>query len=611
MAAQKENKNIFAKLLKLLYILVIVFVCLISLFLIYYIVDSQLHSNDENYKPGLSIYTIVSPSMTPVIQVYDVVVNVKTSSPKDIQIGDIITYKSVAATSEGMTITHRVVNIDQLPDGTYEFMTQGDNNSEPDSTYVTYDQVIGKEILIIPYLGKLQFLIATQKGWLFLLLIPIGIYLIRELFKLVDLFGLRKKVNRIVGTTEESSITRRIEETNERKEKIRNELKVKESIKDSRVKNQKEPVSFLEEYNETTVSVANNRYIKPAATIKPVEPVEQLEIPKKKEVPKVEVLELEPVVEKETKTKTTTTKVKVEKEKKEEKVVLPKPKSIEIEDEYEILDTDDLTSKIKEYDNKIEKLDKMIKDMESISKENKTYKQEEKPFVEADNYLKGSRIKVSKVEETKNQKRQVTPRKNKTDKKTVDNSNIKIELKPVVTNIKNDRLKIERPVSEDISTIRAKEIQKERVKTEKVQIEQKPIRVSVEPVPVKVEKKVTIKEQPVQPIQKTQLNIQYPIIEDNKDEINIKIQPEKVQIKEIQPVVEEIKVEKKQATRKNKKLNLNPNKVKVINRGLKKKKLNLNPKNVTKVNRDTRKKKQKRPVSPLPKEPFISIKKIK
>ncbi len=156
MAESKSKKNIFQILLKLLSTIVIAFVCLITFFLLYYIVTSQLHAKDENYRPGISIYTIVSPSMNPVIKVYDIVVNAKVNNPKDIQIGDIITYKSKAANSEGMTITHRVVAIDKTQDGIYEYMTQGDNNSEPDSLFVTFDQVIGKEIMIIPKAGKLQ-----------------------------------------------------------------------------------------------------------------------------------------------------------------------------------------------------------------------------------------------------------------------------------------------------------------------------------------------------------------------------------------------------------------------------------------------------------------------
>ena len=196
-------KKILLGLLKLLYYIAIAFVCLIVGILIYYIISVQIHADDKDYKPGISIYTIVSPSMTPEIKVYDVVVNVKVTDPEKIEIGDIITFKSQAATSEGMTITHRVIAREKLPDGTYEYMTQGDANPEPDSSYVTFDNVIGEKILIIPGLGKVQFLIANKKSWLFLLLIPISIYLIKEIYKLIDLLGLKKKVKKVIDEPEE------------------------------------------------------------------------------------------------------------------------------------------------------------------------------------------------------------------------------------------------------------------------------------------------------------------------------------------------------------------------------------------------------------------------
>ena len=269
METDNHKKSLFSHIIKLLYFLVISLVCVIVIFLLYYIITSQIHANDENYKPNISIYTIVSPSMTPVINVYDVVLNVKVDNPSDIHIGDIITYKSAAANSEGMTITHRVVDINKTPNGLYEFTTQGDNNSEPDVAEVTFDKIIGKEILIIPYLGRIQFLIANQKGWLFLLLIPVSIYLVVEIIKLVDLFNLRKKVNKVVGTTEDNFIIKKREEKlreEARKERLKEELANIETKKDSKLKSVYEPEGFLEKYTETVVSVKENKY---ANTIKP------------------------------------------------------------------------------------------------------------------------------------------------------------------------------------------------------------------------------------------------------------------------------------------------------------------------------------------------------
>jgi len=408
--------KIFNKVIKILSTIVVSFVCLITLFLLFYIISSQLHANDTDYKPGISIYTIVSPSMTPNIEVYDVVVNKKVSSPEKIQVGDIITYKSTSSTSEGMTITHRVVDIKVQDDGTYEFMTQGDNNSEPDSNYVKFDQVIGKEIFIIPKLGKLQFLLANQRGWLFLLIIPIGIYLLREVYRLIDLYSLRKKVVKVTEDTrdEEKEIKKQLE--TERKEKIKEELQVRELKRNSLIKNPVENASFLEPYSETKLKVEENKY----ATIKPSIEVERV---------------TEPVTE------VVTSVVKKE----EKKIDIP---TVAMPSKYEILDTDELTSKIKEYDTKLAELDKMMKDMENIQ----STKEKKDDFVEVNNYLNSKKIKVKEVKETKNQKRKVNTKvKTKVIPITKD---IKIELKSVLPEEENTRLKIERPDSVDIKTQR-------------------------------------------------------------------------------------------------------------------------------------------------------------
>jgi len=377
--------------------------------------------------------------MTPVINVYDIVVNVKPSGADAIQIGDIITYKSKAANSEGMTITHRVVAIDKTEDGKIEYMTQGDNNNEPDSLFVTYDQVIGKEIMIIPKVGKLQFLIANKKGWLLLLIIPIGIYLLRELFKLINLFGLRKKVVKVINEPQPETIKSNKIEVEERKEHIRENLRNIEIEKTAIIKPEIEPDSFLEQYSETKLEVKTNKYKELKAK------KEQQE--KEKEV-KAPVIE-ETITEIKTPAKAEVKEVK-EVKKPDKEIELPKIKE-QVNEEYEILDTDELSSKIKEYDTKLIQLNKMISDIENLKNEKEEPKKE--TFIEVDDFLKGGKIKVNKIEETKNRKRKVTSKRITEPSKYV--QDVKIELNPIIsTSSYNPRTKIARPEGEDISQLR-------------------------------------------------------------------------------------------------------------------------------------------------------------
>ena len=359
----KKHNNLLSKILKILYYIIISLACLIAIIVVYYMISSQINSKNENYRPTISMYTIVSPSMTPVINVYDVVINVHPKAPEKIEVGDIITYISKSPNSEGMTITHRVIEIIKNQDGTYEYITQGDNNSERDNLAVSYESVIGKEIMIIPGLGKIQFLIANKKSWLILLLIPVIIYLLKDVGQLIELFGLRKKVDHVAGFVQGSAITKKRIEEQERKEQIRENLRKKESLKESLIKNAKEPSGFLEKYNETLISVKENKYLKTNENI-----VENNE----------DELIIKPHNKKDDKKSRTQLK-KTEKDlKKQEK---------------------NLSVKIEEYDRKLEELDKMIEDIEK----NNTAKKEEN-IIKEETYLKESRIKVIAVEPTKNQK---------------------------------------------------------------------------------------------------------------------------------------------------------------------------------------------------------------
>ena len=67
----------------------------------------------ESFKPAVSLYTIVTQSMEPNINPYDVIIDATVKNPENIKIGDVITFISTASISRGMTITHRVYDIKQ------------------------------------------------------------------------------------------------------------------------------------------------------------------------------------------------------------------------------------------------------------------------------------------------------------------------------------------------------------------------------------------------------------------------------------------------------------------------------------------------------------------
>ena len=489
MSKPKVNKNPFDKIFGLLIDIVIVFVCLIAVFLLYYIISAQIHSKDPGYRPNIGIYTIVSPSMDPVIKVYDVVINKKVSKPEDIQVGDIITYISTNASSEGMTITHRVIEINKTDNNTYEYRTQGDNNSEPDAVYVTFDNVLGKEIMIIPKLGRIQFLLANKKGWLFILLVPVLIYIFVDIYKLITLLGLTQRVDQVIKTQEPEDQDAKRKREEARKAVIKRELNLSEpkiEFIDEYTKSNKEPVGFLDSYNETTFSIGEIKETK----------IKAIEEPEPEPVKNISVIATENAIVSPLIANEITMKTKEEIEVED----IPEPEEIEVEDipevtevipetpitkeapvvineDIEILDTDELSSTIKKYTEKISELNNQIAALDKLHREEqeriekaeeearkkvieeekkkqeeakvlelqKSLQEELDQIVEEDNYLKGSKIKVVKQEPAKKAPKKETQTKKPIEKIELKSASLYNKAKPVK--------KMVRPKGEDIKNL--------------------------------------------------------------------------------------------------------------------------------------------------------------
>lgn len=132
-------------------------------------------------------YVVLTPSMEPDIAPGDVVI-VQETVPSSISVGDVITYGDG---SGEMPVTHRVVGVD----GTGEnrvFITQGDANEDPDQEPIPAGQVIGSVILVIPYLGYVIQFANSNLGFAALVVAPIVLFVLNEIWMLVSSIGGRK-----------------------------------------------------------------------------------------------------------------------------------------------------------------------------------------------------------------------------------------------------------------------------------------------------------------------------------------------------------------------------------------------------------------------------------
>lgn len=89
---------------------------------------------------------IATGSMEKELMVGDVAIIQKCNS-NDVIVGDIVEYQM-----EGYTVVHRVIEKKQK-NGKFYFKTKGDNNKTPDAQEVNEEQIIGKVIFKIKYVG--------------------------------------------------------------------------------------------------------------------------------------------------------------------------------------------------------------------------------------------------------------------------------------------------------------------------------------------------------------------------------------------------------------------------------------------------------------------------
>lgn len=269
------KKSVFRMIIDIVSWTIFALLMLLAAFLIYYVIATNIYARKgERFKPIVSLYTIISGSMLPTIQVYDVVVNQRIDDPTKLQEGDIITFISQSKINYGETITHRIIKV-TYEDGKYYYTTKGDYNLVPDESPVEYNNVIGKVILKIPQLGQVQFFLLKQGAKLFLILIPAFGVLIYDLIKMLNLFGTKKKVD-------ESLKTKDYKLTKEEEEDLKKKIKERLINKDNTIENKKD-VKELESSSEDNNSLEDTK-----EEINSYEDIAKVEEPKKIETTTLE-----------------------------------------------------------------------------------------------------------------------------------------------------------------------------------------------------------------------------------------------------------------------------------------------------------------------------------
>lgn len=193
-----KMKKILSVVADILVILVILLAIVVSI--------SSFTSRANGGVPNLFGYTafsIKTDSMSPTIKAGDYILGEKCDS-NELKAGDVITYFTIY---EGQRIinTHRIVDVID-DNGLIYFQTQGDNpvtNPTPDEELVAPGDVISRyNGTLIPKFGFVMTFLGTQLGFFICILVPVLLFTIWQIYKLILTIMHNQKVKLLEGLDE-------------------------------------------------------------------------------------------------------------------------------------------------------------------------------------------------------------------------------------------------------------------------------------------------------------------------------------------------------------------------------------------------------------------------
>lgn len=132
---------------------------------------------------GYSVFRVMTGSMEPEIR-EDSLLVVQKTPPEDIAPGDVISFFSPDPMLEGAVNTHRVVRIEK-ENGRIQFITKGDANVIEDTYPVDASALVGKAAFKSYWLGKTVSLLANPLVFGIIILLPLLIILLMNLYRAV------------------------------------------------------------------------------------------------------------------------------------------------------------------------------------------------------------------------------------------------------------------------------------------------------------------------------------------------------------------------------------------------------------------------------------------
>jgi len=130
---------------------------------------------------GDQLLSVQTGSMVPNIR-RGYLVAVEKVSTDQLQVGDVITYKSELSSLKGATITHRIIELPNAQNG-QKIIVKGDANPSADEPF-SPDRIVGRVHKAVPYAGFVMDFLSTPIGLLSIIYLPALFIVLDEIKRL-------------------------------------------------------------------------------------------------------------------------------------------------------------------------------------------------------------------------------------------------------------------------------------------------------------------------------------------------------------------------------------------------------------------------------------------
>ncbi len=145
------------------------------------IIFIQRVSNNKLNLFGFSMYTIITESMVPKYEVYDMIIAKEVDS-SSIEVGDDVVYLGEKDDFKDKIVTHQVIKIDK---STGKFHTKGLANDTEDPL-ISGEQIMGKVIYKSKILSLISRVVNNPYGFYFVIFVPFSILVVMEVIDIVN-----------------------------------------------------------------------------------------------------------------------------------------------------------------------------------------------------------------------------------------------------------------------------------------------------------------------------------------------------------------------------------------------------------------------------------------